>query len=335
MPVNILLTFLIGSALAWILIKITRTPPHLEGLVIGCCSAGNLGNLLLIIVPAVCEESNSPFGDSSTCSTYGESYASLSMAVGAIYIWTYVYVIMGIYANKNVKDSTSIQSSGETSETFSETCTEVLLPSENGSASEESANQDGLPSTIFGVPFLDTTIHQIKNVAAKINLKMVLAPNTIAAAVGFIIGTVSPIRKSIVGDSAPLRVIYSSASLLGDASIPSMTLIIGANLLGGLKRSGISISVIIGIIAVRFIILPLLGVAVVKAAHHFGLVGSDLLYQFVLLIQFTLPPAMNVGTMTQLFQSSKSECSVIMLWTYAVAALAITLWTTFYMWLLS
>lgn len=71
--------------------------------------------------------------------------------VGAIYIWTYVYVIMGIYANKNVKDSTSIQSSGETSETFSETCTEVLLPSENGSTSEESANQDGLPSTIFGV----------------------------------------------------------------------------------------------------------------------------------------------------------------------------------------
>jgi hypothetical protein len=40
MLVNILLTFLIGTALAWILIKITRTPQHLRGLVIGCCSAG-------------------------------------------------------------------------------------------------------------------------------------------------------------------------------------------------------------------------------------------------------------------------------------------------------
>ncbi|KAI9161266.1 hypothetical protein LWI28_015880 [Acer negundo] len=78
--VNILLTFLIGSALAWILIKITRTPPHLQGLIIGCCSAGNLGNLLLIIVPALCEESDSPFGESSVCSTYGEAYASLAMA---------------------------------------------------------------------------------------------------------------------------------------------------------------------------------------------------------------------------------------------------------------
>lgn len=81
MPVNILLTFIIGSVLAWILIKITRTPPHLQGLVIGCCSAGNLGNLLLIIVPAVCNESNSPFGDSTVCSSYGMAYASLSMAV--------------------------------------------------------------------------------------------------------------------------------------------------------------------------------------------------------------------------------------------------------------
>lgn len=45
---------------------------------------GNLGNLLLIIVPAVCDETNSPFGDSSTCSTYGEAYASLSMAVWSI-----------------------------------------------------------------------------------------------------------------------------------------------------------------------------------------------------------------------------------------------------------
>lgn len=40
MPVNILLTFIIGSALGWILVKITRTPQHMHGLVIGCCSAG-------------------------------------------------------------------------------------------------------------------------------------------------------------------------------------------------------------------------------------------------------------------------------------------------------
>jgi hypothetical protein len=42
--------------------------------------------LLLIIVPAVCNESNSPFGDSTVCSSYGMAYASLSMAVRFIFI---------------------------------------------------------------------------------------------------------------------------------------------------------------------------------------------------------------------------------------------------------
>lgn len=42
--------------------------------------SGNLGNLLLIIVPAICTEDGSPF-DKATCSSLGLSYASFSMAV--------------------------------------------------------------------------------------------------------------------------------------------------------------------------------------------------------------------------------------------------------------
>lgn len=55
---------------------------------------------------------------------------------------------------------------------------------------------------------------------------------------------------------------------------------------------------IVGIILVRYIFLPLLGVAIVKAAVKFGLVPSDPLYQFVLLLQYALPPAMNIGNST-------------------------------------
>lgn len=63
----------------------------------------------------------------------------------------------------------------------------------------------------------------------------------------------------------------------------------------GFKGSGVQVSVIIGIIVVRYILLPVLGAVIVKSAVHFGLVHSDPLYQFVLLLQFALPPAMNIG----------------------------------------
>ncbi|GMY11046.1 protein PIN-LIKES 3-like isoform X1 [Fagus crenata] len=345
MPVNILLTFIIGSALAWILVKITRTPKHLHGLVIGCCSAGNLGNLLLIIVPAVCEESNSPFGDSSTCSSYGEAYASLSMAVGAIYIWSYVYMMMRIFATKSIQDvdthdsTISITLSGETAETFSETCTEPLLPSRDCPSSDDHSDHVEMPRTTSGgkvkMPVLNQIIQCIKMYAGQINLKMLFAPSTIGVIFGFIIGIVSPIRKLMIGDSAPLRVIISSASLLGEATIPSMTLIVGANLLKGLRRSEVGPILVVGILAVRYIILPLLGIVIVKAAHRWGMVGSSSLYQFILMLQYALPPAMSVGTITQLFEAGESECSVIMLWTYAVASFSLTLWSTLFMWILS
>lgn len=42
---------------------------------------GNLGNLPLIIIPAVCREKGSPFGAPEICYKYGMAYVSLSMAV--------------------------------------------------------------------------------------------------------------------------------------------------------------------------------------------------------------------------------------------------------------
>lgn len=69
----------------------------------------------------------------------------------------------------------------------------------------------------------------------------------------------------------------------------------GGNLLKGLTGSGIQKSLLVGIIVVRYIILPLIGIVAVKGAIRLGLVQHDPLYQFVLLLQFALPPAMNIG----------------------------------------
>ncbi|KAB2083981.1 hypothetical protein ES319_A05G303800v1 [Gossypium barbadense] len=342
MPVNILLTFMIGSALAWLLIKITRTPKHLQGMVIGCCSAGNLGNLPLIIVPSVCEESNNPFGESSTCFSNAQAYASLSMATGAIFIWSYVYGIMRSYANNYKEAGLTININSSQKNSYSEsdleTCREPLLPSKDWVAASDEYSVQQQPHGNFEtqekISALRKRFQCITMTMKKINLKEVFAPSAIAGMVGFFIGTVSPIRQILIGADAPLRVIENSINLLGDPTVACMTLLVGANLLKGLTRSDIRPSIIIGIIAVRNVFMPLLGIGVVNAAQHLGLVGTDALFQFVLMLQYALPPAMAVGTMTQLFQMGQSESSVIMLWTYVVAAFSLTLWSTVFMWLL-
>lgn len=67
MPVNIFITYLIGSVLGWVLVKVAKSPKHLKGLIIGACSAGNLGKLLIIILLAMCKEKGSPFGAVGVC----------------------------------------------------------------------------------------------------------------------------------------------------------------------------------------------------------------------------------------------------------------------------
>ncbi|XP_043713493.1 protein PIN-LIKES 1-like isoform X2 [Telopea speciosissima] len=309
MPINILFTFLIGSALGWMLIQITRPPQHLRGLILGCCAAGNLGNMLIIIVPAVCKEKGSPFGDSDVCSTYGMAYSSLSMAIGAIYLWSYVYNIVRISSSKYTEgiDESSSKSSEEPSKVMNGSCREPLL-SKDLSILENQADHFALPCS---------------------------SSEARPQIVGFFVGLIPLIRWLMIGESAPLRVIEDSAYLIGEGAIPATTLIMGANLLRGLRGSDIHVSLIVGIIVIRYIALPLFGILIIKGVLHFGLVQSDPLYTFVLLLQFAVPPAMNIGTITQLFGAGEKECSVILLWTYGLASISLTLWSTFFMWLVA
>ncbi|KAL5139178.1 Protein PIN-LIKES 3 [Glycine soja] len=343
MPLNILLTFIIGTTLGWLFMKITKAPPDMQGLVLGCCAAGNLGNLPLIIVPAVCKESSSPFGAVDVCNKKGMAYASLSMAVGHIYIWTFVYNIIRVYScrifNVNKVDDSTVgpaaietdlenystrpvvtaEDLSQTNDHVSQFGSECALPGGRDRMSlcpNIFGNVDTLCALVLQEPKQKQTTNPLKTLVQKLNLKVLLAPATIGSILGLIIGVVPPFQKMFVGDDAPLRVIEDSASMLGDASIPAITLLVGANLLDGLKRSGMKLSLVVGIIVVRYIALPILGVGIVKGAIHFGLIHHDPLYQFILLLQYALPPAISISTITQLFGAGETECSIVMLATY-------------------
>ncbi|KAG6400170.1 hypothetical protein SASPL_136995 [Salvia splendens] len=332
MPFNILITFIFGSALGWVVIQFTRPPSHLHGLVIGCCAAGNLGNLLLIIIPAVCRESGSPFGDSDVCVKYGMAYASLSMAIGAIYLWSYVYNIIRVSSSRSSREVEIIDSPTHKSSSSGKSLTDPLL---SETEDHEKGLGHGFESKPHQVSVSDNIKQRLGSVFSKINLKKILAPSTTGAFVGFVVGLVPQIRGLLIGDEAPFHVLQDIALLIGDGAIPAVTLVMGGNLLRGLRGSGIEKSVIFGVVGVRYLALPLLGIAVVKGAIRLGLVHDNPLYEFVLLLQFAIPPAMNIGTITQLFGAGEMECSVIMLWCYSLASVALTIWSTFFLWLVS
>ncbi|XP_057794750.1 protein PIN-LIKES 3-like isoform X2 [Salvia miltiorrhiza] len=223
MPFNILFTFIIGSALGWVVIQFTRPPSHLHGLIIGCCAAGNLGNLLLIIIPAVCKERGSPFGDGDTCVKYGMAYASLSMATGAIYLWSYVYNIVRVSSSRSSReveiiDSPTHTSSREGSPSSSgKSLTDPLLSSSVLIETEDHEKGLGQLQDRFEskpqVCLTDKIKQRLGSVFSKMNLKKILAPSTTGAFVGFVVGLVPQIRGLLIGDAAPFHVIQDTALL--------------------------------------------------------------------------------------------------------------------------
>ncbi|KAG6523002.1 hypothetical protein ZIOFF_020159 [Zingiber officinale] len=110
------------------------------------------------------------------------------------------------------------------------------------------------------------------------------------------------------------------ASFYSDGTVPCITFILGGNLTQGIRKSTIKPMVIFAIVCVRYMIFPLIGIAVVQAAYEVGFATYDPLYR---------------STMNQLFDVGQEESSVIFLWTYLIAAIALTFWSTVVMWLLS
>ncbi|XP_059643925.1 protein PIN-LIKES 5-like isoform X2 [Cornus florida] len=345
MPLNIGLIFLFGGTLGWIVVKILKPKPHLEGLIIALCSTGNFGNILLILVPAICKENGSPFGDHKVCATIGISYASFSMALGAFYVWTFTFQLMRSSSLKYKLLQEAESSPKVPNEDLDANGKTHLLKGnqEHGgivvpsikSIVEDTENQLIVPqvstlelekgnasfwSKICGV------LHQL--------LHVVLEPPFLAVVGGFMVGANKWLNNLFIGTTAPLRVLQESSKLLGDGTIPCITLILGGNL-SGMSKVKLRPLIIVSVVCVRYVILPVIGIGVVKQAAKLGFLPPDPLYHFILYIQYTLPPAMAIGTMSQLFDVAQDECSVLFLWTYLVASLAMTVWSTIYMWMLS
>ncbi|PKU81541.1 hypothetical protein MA16_Dca007648 [Dendrobium catenatum] len=342
MPVNILLTFLLGSVFGWILNKITKVPSGLRPILLGCCASGNLGIMLLIVIPSTCNERSSPFGNPVLCQARALAYASLSMGVNDLIFWSYVYNIVRLSLgfekeNINITDNeTSAPKSIEEGMGSNHANDAKLVDAKDSTGYIAGTENEENSQTMCKVQIGRKMSISVSGLQpAIVALRRLFTPSTYGVILGLTVGIISPFRKALIGETAPLRAIQGAISLLGDGAIPTTTLIMGGNLIKGFRKSDIKVSYVIGVVLVRYFLLPLAGIGIIKGAIHFGLLHPDPLYQFVLLVQYAVPPAMNMSVISQLFGAGESECSIIFFWTYALTLILFPLWSGIFMWLVS
>ncbi|EFJ49477.1 hypothetical protein VOLCADRAFT_104342 [Volvox carteri f. nagariensis] len=150
------------------------------------------------------------------------------------------------------------------------------------------------------------------------------------------VGCVRPLQQALFnggGTAAPLLALLTDClSMLGECTIPSILLLLGATLANGPGAGRVPFRVIGLVNITRLTLLPLLGLGVVMGAYAVRLFEApDPIYLLVLLIQNTAPTAIMVHTMASVHGNRAEEVSAILFWGYISGIAVIPLWLTLFL----
>ncbi|XP_004249020.1 protein PIN-LIKES 6 [Solanum lycopersicum] len=326
-PVNIVLATIFGSIIGLIVATIVRPPyPYFKFTIIQI-GIGNIGNVPLVLIAALCRDPSNPFGDSEICARDGNAYISFGQWVGAIILYTFVFQMLspppeGSFdvedANLPIKvpnkERLPSHPSGSSAEQVPLLATNVA-PADSSSSNKEKVKQ------FF--KFLYETL----------KLKQLIQPPIIASIIAIIIGCVPVLKRLIFTSDAPLYFFTDSCLILGDAMIPCILLALGGNLVDGPGpgSSKIGLKTTVAIVFARLCLVPPTGLSIVMLADKLGfLPADDKMFRFVLLLQYSMPTSILAGAVANLRGCGK-EAASILFWVHIFAVISMAGWIILYL----
>ncbi|KAK8631263.1 hypothetical protein V6N13_080018 [Hibiscus sabdariffa] len=318
-PVNVILGAISGSIIGYVVVILVKPPyPYFKFSVIQI-AIGNIGNVPLVLIAALCRDTSNPFGDTETCSTQGTAYISYGQWVGAIILYTYVFHMLSPPP-------------------------EGTFDLEDGNLPLKIPQKDAYPEN---VPLLEQQDSQTDSdnsmkgkirsylvfVYDKLQLKQILQPPIVASILAMVIGTVPVLKKLIFTRDAPLYFFTDSCIILGKAMIPCILLALGGNLVDGPGpgSSRIGVRTLVAIIIGRLILVPPAGLGIVTLADKLGfLPDGDKMFRFVLLLQHSMPTSVLSGAVATLRGYGK-EAAAALFWVHIFAVFTMAGWIILYL----
>ncbi|CAA2955564.1 protein PIN-LIKES 6-like [Olea europaea var. sylvestris] len=324
-PFNVVLATISGSIIGLIVALIVHPPYPFFKFTIIHIGIGNIGNVPLVLIAALCGDKSNPFGDSAKCSQDGNAYISFGQWVGAIVLYTYVFNMLapppeGTFdveeENLPFKNPPNKSSSNPAKKSSSEQVpllTEEATPTNSGVTTKEKIKD-----------FL-------KFLYEKLKLKQIIQPPIIASILAIFIGCVPSLKKLIFTPDAPLYFFTDSCLILGEAMIPCILLALGGNLVEGPGSSKLGARTTAAIIFGRLVLVPPVGLGIVTLADKLGfLPPNDKMFRFVLLLQHTMPTSVLSGAVASL-RGCGREAAAVLFWVHIFAVFSMAGWIILYL----
>ncbi|KAJ7950149.1 Auxin efflux carrier family protein [Quillaja saponaria] len=317
-PMNVVLGSISGSLIGLAVAYVVHPPYPFFKFTIIHIGIGNIGNVPLVLIAALCRDSSNPFGDYEKCSTDGTAYISFGQWVGAIILYTYVFNMLAPPP-------------------------EGTFDIEDGNLPIKGPTKDGSPHQ---VPLLtledDVSIDSVASKKSKIKdffiflyeklkLKQILQPPIIASILAMILGAIPFFKRLIFTPDAPLFFFTDSCIILGGAMIPCILLALGGNLVDGPGSSKLGFRTTAAIIFARLVLVPPAGLGIVTLADKLGfLPPGDKMFRFVLLLQHTMPTSVLSGAVANL-RGCGREAAAVLFWVHIFAVFSMAGWIVLYL----
>ncbi|EEF30572.1 protein PIN-LIKES 6 [Ricinus communis] len=316
-PVNVVLGSISGSIIGLVVAYVVRPPYPFFKLTIVQIGIGNIGNVPLVLIAALCRDTSNPFGDSETCSTDGTAYISFGQWVGAIILYTYVFHMLapppeGTFdiedGNLPIKDTPK-----------DGTPEQVPLLTHEDLPTDSDASKQG--------KFKEILMYLYE----KLKLKQILQPPIIASILAMFLGAVPFFKRLIFTTDAPLYFFTDSCNILGEAMIPCILLALGGNLVDGPGTSKLGLRTTAAIIFARLLLVPPAGLGIVMLADKLGfLPAGDKMFRFVLLLQHSMPTSVLAGAVANL-RGCGREAAAVLFWVHIFAVFSMAGWIVLYL----
>ncbi|CAL0304380.1 unnamed protein product [Lupinus luteus] len=321
-PMNVLLGSLSASLIGLLVAFIIRPPYPFFNFTIIHVGIGNIGNVPLVLIAALCRDPSNPFGDYDTCSTTGTAYISFGQWVGAIILYTYVFNMLA----PPPEGTFYIDDEGLAS---------LKRTPSNNDASPEQAPLLPQGDAVTTIDSDASKKWKIKDFLAflyeKLKLKQILQPPIIASILAMVLGAVPFLKQLIFTADAPFFFFTDSCIILGEAMIPCILLALGGNLVDGPGSSKLGLRTTIAIIFARLLLVPPVGLGIVMLADKLGfLPPDDKMFRFVLLLQHSMPTSILSGAVANL-RGCGNESAAILFWVHIFAIISMAGWIVLFL----
>ena len=308
-------------------------PQNIRRPVVAACAFANSQAMPIILIDVIGPEL---FGDDG--SDLGISYIGLYMIVYLLLQWTVGAALLDVPLLSVGGGSTQMvgpmngHKNGSSSDAIELPEVEEAPAMEEGGSSRQSRREERRDAA--GVSTLLDQTAAPRPSAGRVVLavlRRVASPPIYGIAIGVTIGLVPPLRSLLVEPHAPLAFVRQAISLLGDASIPLNTMLLGASLSHGPTWSAVPKRVVAGVVLTKLALLPLAALLVAFILTR-ALTNIPPLLLLVILMESATPTANNLMMMTELAGGKASQMMATVLFAqYLFAPILLTASLTAFM----